>query len=198
VEYVVAGKEFRARALVLGGGGILLRAHHNISLGETLTVVFRTGKRAPKVEARAIVRSRSSADGIGLEFTSMRPTDHQKILRFIHAQMDEKREDPRAPFVAQVHSQNSTFLGLSKNISVGGIFIETRESLPIGCDLELRFHLDDGDPVIIAKGEVVYVVDKLGLGVQFRGLDATDQKRIEQYVGKGIIEVAESESVVTT
>ncbi len=192
VEYVVRGQTFKAHATILGGCGLYLRTAQQVPCGETLTVVFRPAKRLPKIEARAIVRSVSNTDGIGIEFTSMRPEDQQIILRFIHMKMEEKRQDRRAPFVAQVHYQSTTFLGLSKNISAGGMFVETKESLPIGSELELRFHLDDGEPIIVAKGEVMYVVNKLGLGVRFRDLTEADGKRIENYVAKGITEVAKT------
>lgn len=198
VEYIAAGQTFKARATILGGCGLFLRTDHEMPHGETLTVVFRPGRRLAKIEARAIVRYSSVPDGVGIEFTSIRPEDHQTILKLIHARMNEKRKDQRAPFVAQVHHQNSTFLGLSKNISAGGIFVEAKESLPVGSELELRFHLDDGDPVIVAQGEVMYVVDQVGLGVRFRDLAADDEKRIEDYIAKGEKEVAAPEGVAVS
>lgn len=191
VEFTAGEKTSKARATILGGAGLflLLRTDHDLQRGETLTVVFRPGKNVPKIEARAIVRSRSD-EGVGIEFTSMRPDHHQAVLRFIHEKMEEKRKDSRAPFVAQVHYQGGTFLGLSKNISAGGMFIETKESLPVGTKLEMRFHLDDGDPIVVAMGEVMYQVNKLGLGVRFVDLRPEDEDRIEDYVAKGIAQVA--------
>jgi len=103
--------------------------------------------------------------------------------------MDNQRQDERAPFVAQIHHEGGTSLGFSRNISVGGIFVETTEMRPIGSKLELRFHLDDGDPIIVAKGEVAYAVEKRGLGVRFLDLSRSDRERIEKYVSKGIAEV---------
>jgi Tfp pilus assembly protein PilZ len=190
VEYTVGEQTFKARATILGGGGLFLRTDHDLRPGETLNVCFRPGKKVSKIEARAIVRSRSEPDGVGIKFTAMRPDHHQAILRFIHEKMEEKRKDMRAPFVAQVHYQGGTFLGLSKNISAGGIFVETKESLPVGAKLELRFHLDDGDPVIVAMGEVIYQVSKLGLAVRFVDVRPEDGERIEDYVAKGIAAVA--------
>ena len=78
---------------------------------------------------------------------------------------------------------------------MGGIFVETTELRPIGSKLELRFHLDDGDPIIVAKGEVAYVVEKRGLGVRFLGVSRSDQDRIEKYVSKGIAEVFNTDAL---
>ena len=192
VEFTTGEKTFKARATILGGAGLFLRTDQDLPRGETLTVVFRPGKKVPKIEARAIVRSKSDTDGVGVEFTSMRPDHHQAVLRFIHEKMEEKRKDSRAPFVAQVHYQGGTFLGLSKNISAGGMFIETKESLPVGAKLEMRFHLDDGEPIVVAMGEVMYQVSKLGLGARFVDLPPGDEKRIEAYIAKGIAEVAKA------
>jgi len=196
VEFVAEGQTIKAHATILGGGGLLLRTGHAMQIGETLTVNIRPAKTLHRIEVRAIVRSVSPTDGVGVEFTSLRPEDHQKILRFIHARLDEKRKDTRAPFVAQVHHQHSTFLGLSKNISVGGMFVVTKETIPVNAPLELRFHLDDGDPVIVAQCKVTYVIDGVGLGICFVDLDEADEERIRDYVAKGTAEPALSASAM--
>ena len=192
VQYILGGKTQNAWATIHGGFGLFLKTPGKIQEGVTLTVLFRPAKNFPMIEARAIVRSRTSGEGVGIEFTSMRPEDHQRILRLIERRMEEQRTNLRAPFVAQIQYEGGTFLGLSRNISLGGIFVETSESRPIGSMLELRFHLDDGDPIIAARGEVAYVVPKRGIGVRFIDILKGEQDRIEKYVSKGIAEVPAS------
>ncbi|MCG8554380.1 MAG: TIGR02266 family protein [Proteobacteria bacterium] len=101
----------------------------------------------------------------------------------------ERREYARydATSIAVDYGSGETFLfAYLQNISEMGIFIRTNSPLEVGADLRLRFHVDDGDPLVL-EGEVVWVNpyrqsgDNLnpGMGVRFKGL--TSEKR-EQVV----------------
>ena len=75
-------------------------------------------------------------------------------------------------------------LTFSRDVSRGGMFVDTRDPLPIGTEIALCFHLNDGGPIVVALGEVKYHVTKLGMGVQFLELSPADRKRIDDYVAK--------------
>jgi hypothetical protein len=73
------------------------------------------------------------------------------------------------------------FLGFSKAISAEGMFVETREELPKGSDLIVRFRLSDSnDESVIETGAVVvYTLEKAGVGIKFRALPDLDRVRLE-------------------
>ena len=80
---------------------------------------------------------------------------------------------------------SETFLGFSRTVSAGGMFIETKEPISEGSKLKLAFNLDDGGPIIRVTAEVRYVVTKLGIGAQFVDLSPSDRSRIDVYTTKG-------------
>jgi hypothetical protein len=98
--------------------------------------------------------------------------------------MVERRQYPRAPLATQVEHAEGMQIGFSKDISVGGMFIELTKPVPVGSRLNLLFHLDDGGDAVRAEAEVLYSVLKLGVGVRFLALDPAGQGRVEAYVAK--------------
>ncbi len=184
VECSVGNEKMATRALTLGGGGLFLGIAQQLNQGTELVLRFRPAKNLPVMEARATVRYQLPDQGVGIEFTEISPEHRQRILRLIYKRMGEKRRHPRAPLVAQVEHSGGSFIGFSRDISVGGMFIETMEPLAPGALLKLRFYLDSAEPIAEAKARVVYTVKKLGTGVQFVDISSEARGRIEAYITK--------------
>jgi type IV pilus assembly protein PilZ len=99
----------------------------------------------------------------------------------------ERREHERfETSVAVDYASGDTFLfAYLKNISEMGIFIRSNDPLPVGTHLRLRFHVDEGDPLVLA-GEVTWVNaykeggDNLnpGMGVRFMTLTAERREQV--------------------
>jgi hypothetical protein len=60
-----------------------------------------------------------------------------------------------------------------KDLSVGGLFIETRKICAVGATVELHFLVEDGE--IRASAMVRYVKAGSGIGVQFKTVRGEDQ-----------------------
>jgi hypothetical protein len=99
----------------------------------------------------------------------------------------ERREDPRLDKVFRVYleGERGTGLGIARNISEGGMFIETRVPQPIGSQVRVTFPSDSGEMSAIA--EVRYVCHLVGrtraperssalrgMGVRFLYFEADD------------------------
>ena len=78
-----------------------------------------------------------------------------------------------------------------RNISRGGVFIETRSPLELGTSLKLKFRLPGSDRPITAEGVVAWLVDSdeaeqekspPGMGVKFGTLSETDLEMIDALV----------------
>lgn len=67
-----------------------------------------------------------------------------------------------------------------KDLSVGGLFIETRKACPVGATVELHFLVEDGE--IRANATVRYVKAGSGLGLQFETVRGEDQARFATMV----------------
>ena len=95
--------------------------------------------------------------------------DRNAILRFIHQKNGDRRANPRAPLATQVQCDQCMSLAFSRDISLGGMFVETTEMLPVGTALTVRFNLDEKDQVVTATAQVIYHVEKMGMGIVFVG-----------------------------
>ena len=173
----------RIHSVNLGGGGLRLETSA-LPCGAELMVRFRTAKHHAFIQAKARVIYTLPDLGSGVEFTDIKQEHLQDILKAIHGNTGNRRKAPRVPLATQIHIGDSMALAFSRDLSVGGIFVDTKEPCSIGTRLDLRFHLTENDPVIIARGEVRYIVPKLGMGVQFSEVSSEDQKRIAAFVAQ--------------
>ena len=80
----------------------------------------------------------------------------------------EKRRHHRMPCSAPIEYifQNHTFRNLSRDISVGGVFIETWAPFSIGDELMLSIPLSNEEEQVKAQGRVVRT-NRQGMGVEF-------------------------------
>jgi c-di-GMP-binding flagellar brake protein YcgR len=184
VHYAREGTEEEARAQMLGGGGMFVGTAQVIPPGTPLTVRFRPAKHLPVMEATARVCYCLEGQGIGVEFTRIDPQHRQCILRLIHHRTGERRRFPRVPLATQVMHAGGSFVGFSRDISTGGMFVETNEALDPGSKLDLRFHLEIDTSIVRAQAEVLYQVPKVGIGLHFEELSQEDFERIRDFVSR--------------
>lgn len=182
VEITSESGSEKTQATTMGGGGLFLGTAQSVEPGTEMTVRFRPAKHLPVVEARARVSYSIPGEGLAIEFTQIDPKHREMILRLVHRRMEEKRQYPRAPLATQVEYVEGTLIGFSKDISIGGMFIELTKTIPVGTRLRVLFHLEDGGDAVTTEAEVMYSVLKLGVGVRFSKLDPSKRKRIEAYV----------------
>jgi len=67
-------------------------------------------------------------------------------------------------------------------VSLGGMFIETENPLPLGSAIIVRFNLGKNDRVVRAAATVAYHVERLGMGVMFTEIDPSDRDAIQEYI----------------
>jgi hypothetical protein len=164
--------------LTLGGGGLFLEGSLPVPRGDELTVRFRPAKHLPVIEARARVLYESPGEGTGIEFVELKQEDRERILHLLVHRFSDKRKNPRIEFVTQVEHESGTSLGFSRDLSIGGMFIASTEPLLEGTKVQLRFHMDDGGPIIETPAEVRFVVEKVGMGLSFLDLSPEDADRV--------------------
>lgn len=106
---------------------------------------------------------------------------------------DESRRDQRKPLRLALNYRDVTggnfLFEYSKNISKGGIFIETRTPLPVGVVLTIRFPIPGHEEVEV-EGEVVWVNPfregeanpNPGMGIQWKKLSARQHEAVQSVV----------------
>jgi hypothetical protein len=83
----------------------------------------------------------------------------------------------------QVKGRNRERTGTGKDISVGGMYIETNEPAPFGSELLIRLRLPGSDQSLLLRG-VVRWETKAGMGIQFGLLGALETHLITEITRK--------------
>jgi len=108
---------------------------------------------------------------------------------------DERRRDERHPLRIRMDYRDATggnFLyEYTQNISSGGIFIETREPLPVGTEVEMRFQPPGAEEVLEVTGKVMWVNPyrpdsddnpNPGMGIQFENIPDEIKEQLAEVV----------------
>ncbi|HXW16379.1 MAG TPA: PilZ domain-containing protein [Terriglobia bacterium] len=182
VDCSAGEKGIRRIATTLGGGGLFLTNVEGLEPGQEISVRFHPARHLPIIQAKARVLYILAEEGAGLEFTEINPVDRHTLLRLIHQKMGDRRVGPRAPLATQIECDKCMSLAFSRNLSLGGMFIETTDPPPEGSLLTVRFNLDQKDRVVTASAQVVYNIEKMGMGVLFMEIKPQDRDAIRAYV----------------
>jgi len=99
---------------------------------------------------------------------------------------DDRRRYDRARLIVDVFfdGQDVTGIASTKDISVGGFYMNTQATLPEGATLLVRIPLGS-DKQMIANAEVVYSNPTRGVGLRFVNLSEENRVLIERELGSG-------------
>ncbi|MEW5805887.1 MAG: PilZ domain-containing protein [Acidobacteriota bacterium] len=124
-----------------------------------------------------------------------KPIQKETFLRHLSRFIDlAERESERIHVVKKVHcnmKDSAPFKLYSKDLSISGIFLKSRNPLPVGSLIEMNFLLSGrGDKRIRASGEVVRCIEHerdshliAGMGIRFREMKAADRLAINHFLG---------------
>lgn len=96
----------------------------------------------------------------------------------------ERRQYDRSRLIIDVFfdGKNATGVASTKDISVGGLYMNTKANLPQGSVLLVRIPVTNGQ--VVVNAEVVYVEEGAGVGLRFQGLSAQDRAALEREMGR--------------
>lgn len=97
---------------------------------------------------------------------------------------DDRRHHDRSRLIVDVFydGQDATGVASTQDISVGGLYMNTKANLPEDSALLLRISFSNGKQVVV-NAEVVYSNPGSGVGVRFQGLSAEDRALLESELG---------------
>ncbi len=103
-----------------------------------------------------------------------------EIERDGESALDDRRQHDRSRLIVDVFfdGRDATGVASTKDISIGGLYMNTQTVLPEGSVLMLRIPL--GDEQVVVNAEVVYSNPGRGVGVQFQGLTENDRALMER------------------
>jgi hypothetical protein len=103
-------------------------------------------------------------------------------MNFVNSETpgDERRRFERSRIIIDVYFDGADLTGVAgtKDISPGGLYMNTQAEIPEGAVLMLRIPLAGRD--IVCNGEVVYSNPGRGVGVNFQGLSEEDRALLER------------------
>ena len=100
-------------------------------------------------------------------------------------QQEERREHDRSRLIVDVYFNGADATGVAstKDISLGGLYMNTQSVLPEGAVLLLRIPLSNEQQVVV-NAEVIYSNPGHGVGVRFQGLTENDRALMERDLPK--------------
>jgi len=108
----------------------------------------------------------------------------------------DRRQYQRIKLITKVTHTRGDFFHYyySRDLSIGGIFLETREPFPAGAPIALEFPLPGISRRITCPGQVVRVVLPVendpsvvpGMGIQFGELDEETQGMLAEFIANMI------------
>lgn len=184
VEFDCMGIKTQEKAIVLSGGGMFVVTERAELVESDVSLKFRPSPTSPVISARGKVCYVVPRVGMGIEFSDVREEDRQHILKLIASQSGERRTSKRVSLVAQVRKiePKEMAVGYSKDVSVGGMFIETEDPLAAGEQALIRFKLYPDGPILESRAEIVYGIERQGMAVRFVGLPAETREQIQRFI----------------
>jgi uncharacterized protein (TIGR02266 family) len=102
----------------------------------------------------------------------------------------DRRYERRLPI--EILYEGATHAGHTRNISLGGVFIELDHPLPFGARIKLRFKVPTQPEAVDADGQVRWLEMEegrlRGIGVRFDGLRARDVWAINKFIERPLEE----------
>jgi len=108
------------------------------------------------------------------------PTQRRLLLLLEDVEASDRREYLRKPCSIEVTyaTEDETFTDFIKNISVGGVFMQTTAPLSVGQEISLVFPFPSQEEPMKMTGEVVWK-SPVGVGVRFIEVSRSVQEVIE-------------------
>lgn len=107
-------------------------------------------------------------------------------MNFVNSQtpQDDRRRYERSRLIIDVYFDGADLTGVAstKDISPGGLYMNTQAELPEGAALTLRIPIEGRD--VVCNGEVVYSNPGVGVGVTFQGLSEEDRAHLERVLAR--------------
>lgn len=184
VEYVWAGRRAQSKGTLLGVDALLLETNEPVPENTEVELRFQPTPQSPLVPARGIVAGQVAGEGLRVRITDLAEEHRRHILELFHLPGLERRASKRVSLVTQIRTVvgGRTLVGYSKNISTGGIFIETETPAEKGTELVLRFKLKPEGEILEVRAVVAYRVVDEGMGLRFVNLPEALHQAIAAFV----------------
>lgn len=185
VEFTCRGRTSRETGRLLGAAAMVVETSRQEPLQAEAELRFRPRPGSPHMLARGVVAAHLGDSGLRVQFTEL-PGEHRRhILELFYAAEADRRTSKRVSLVTQIRTavDGETLVGYTRDISAGGLFIETESPPPRGTEVKLRFRLTEDSAILESRAVVVYTIEREGMGLRFLELPVDVRRAIVAFVG---------------
>lgn len=185
VEYTCQETTSREKGRLVGAAALVINTLRREPTDSAVEVRFRPRPESPLIEAKGFV-SAHLKDGVRVHFTEISDDHRKHLLEILFPPGSERRTTRRVSLVTQMRTivGGRQLVGYTRDISEGGIFVETETPPERGTEVTLRFKLTEDGPIHEARATVVYSIGGEGMGLRFWQLPATVREAIELFIGQ--------------
>lgn len=167
---------------VVDGAMVCRQLKRDPELGD-VPVVMLVGTDDAEAHARAV---RAGADDVLLK-----PLNRVDLLATVNrfVRFKSVRGLPRAPLDVPVRLVQGAVVGdgTLRNISRGGLYVESEKRLPLSSEVRLEFPLPESEAVLSPTARVVWQgampgCDQTGMGMRFLEIDAPSARSLDDFV----------------
>ena len=104
----------------------------------------------------------------------------------LHKAEIEKRKYRRAALITHVKCEalGREDIAVSRDVSVGGMFLNMTDPYPKGSAVLLAFRLTPTEPLLNCQGEVVYSLKGIGMGTMFTQVADDVRQALDRFVAE--------------
>ncbi len=98
----------------------------------------------------------------------------------------DKRKFRRAKLITQVKCEalGREDVAVTRDVSAGGMFLNDQNPFPKNSTVTLFFRLSPTEPLLSCKGEVVYSLKGVGMGIAFTEIAEEIRLALEKFVNE--------------
>lgn len=184
VEFSSGGKTAKVKGSLLGAAALVLEPKRRPPLESEVEVHFQPRPNSPRITAKGVVDGHVGKKQIRVKFTDIAAEHRRHLLELLYPNGDDRRGARRVSLVTQMRTivDEETLVGYTRDISTGGIFVETEQPPPKGSEVNLRFKLGPDSPILGARATVAYILPDEGMGLKFLDLAPEVHQAIEEFV----------------
>ena len=185
VEFTCEGQTSQEKGRLVGAAAMVLETRRRDPLDAPAEVRFRPRPNSPLIEAKGFV-SAHLQNGVRVHFTEVSDDHRRHLLELLFPPGSERRIARRVSLVTQMRTivGGRHLVGYTRDVSLGGAFVETENPPERGTEVALRFKLTEDGPIHEARATVVYSIGGEGMGLRFWELPASVSEAIELFIGQ--------------
>lgn len=186
VTFTCNGQTTQEKGRLMGVAALLVQTEREAPLQAEAEVRFHLRPNSPLIQARGVVAAHLPGQGLRVQITDLAEEHRRHILELLYPPGKDRRASQRVSLVTQMRTvvNGETLVGYTRDVSTGGIFVETETETPLakGSEVQLRFRLTPESPILEVRAAVAYALPGEGMGLRFLDPPAELRQTIEAFV----------------